>query len=214
MYAPELIFGHLLTGTNYDDTEEKIVGGQNGYGAKLANIFSKEFNIETVDKSRNLKYTQTFRNNMMEKTEPKITTYSSKPYTRISFIPDYARFGLTGLTDDMNLVIEKRVYDCAAWTDKAVAVYLNGTKIDVKCFERYADLYLGDKTEHPRVYLPINNRWDVVVSYNETSNFEQVSFVNGINTIRGGKHVEYIVGQIRDGLVEYIKKKKKVQVKN
>jgi DNA topoisomerase-2 len=213
MYAPELIFGHLLTGTNYDDTEEKIVGGQNGYGAKLANIFSKEFNIETIDKSRNLKYTQTFRNNMMEKTEPKITTYSSKPYTRISFIPDYARFGLTGLTDDMNLVIEKRVYDCAAWTDKAVAVYLNGTKIDVKCFERYADLYLGDKAEHPRVYLSINNRWDVVVSYNETSNFEQVSFVNGINTIRGGKHVEYIVGQIRDGLVEYIKKKKKVQVK-
>ena len=43
MYVPELIFGHLLTGSNYDDDEKKVVGGRNGYGAKLANIFSRKF---------------------------------------------------------------------------------------------------------------------------------------------------------------------------
>jgi hypothetical protein len=37
VYAPELIFGHLLTSENYNKGEEKIVGGKNGYGAKLAN---------------------------------------------------------------------------------------------------------------------------------------------------------------------------------
>jgi len=212
-YAPELIFGQLLTGTNYNDTEERIVGGQNGYGAKLANIFSTEFTIETIDKSRNLKYVQTFSNNMTDKTEPKITTYSSKPYTRISFIPDYKRFGLEGLTDDMIHLLEKRVYDISAWTNKNITVFLNGHKIEYKTFEKYIDLYLGSKSEHPRVYLELNERWEVVVTYNTTSNFEQVSFVNGIHTNRGGKHLEYIVGQIRDNLAEYIKKKKKVIVK-
>ena len=213
VYAPEMIFGHLLTGTNYNDEEERIVGGQNGYGAKLTNIFSKEFTIETVDKSRNLKYVQSFSNNMSEKTNPKITTYSSKPYTKITFIPDYNRFGLVGLTENIVALLKKRVYDIAAWTDKSVTVFLNGHKLDYKCFEKYVDLYIGTKSEHPRVHLELNDRWEAIVSYNNSSNFEQVSFVNGIHTSRGGKHLEYIVGQIRDGLVEYIKKKKKVQVK-
>ena len=43
IYVPELIFGHLLTGSNYNDSEKKIVGGRNGFGAKLANIFSSKF---------------------------------------------------------------------------------------------------------------------------------------------------------------------------
>lgn len=32
-----------LTGSNYDDDQKKLTGGRNGYGAKLANIYSKEF---------------------------------------------------------------------------------------------------------------------------------------------------------------------------
>jgi hypothetical protein len=40
VYVPELIFGHLLTGSNFDDDETKVTGGRNGFGAKLANIFS------------------------------------------------------------------------------------------------------------------------------------------------------------------------------
>ncbi|XRA97708.1 DNA topoisomerase 2 [Pycnococcus provasolii] len=51
VYVPELIFGHLLTSSNYDDSEKKTTGGRNGYGAKLANIFSTEFVVETADGS-------------------------------------------------------------------------------------------------------------------------------------------------------------------
>ena len=47
VYVPELIFGHLLTSSNYDDDEKKVTGGRNGYGAKLCNIFSTEFTVET-----------------------------------------------------------------------------------------------------------------------------------------------------------------------
>lgn len=54
IYVPELIFGHLLTGSNYDDAEKKVVGGRNGYGAKLANVFSKKFIVECMDSERGL----------------------------------------------------------------------------------------------------------------------------------------------------------------
>jgi len=46
-YVPELVFGHLLTSSNYDDKQKKVTGGRNGYGAKLTNIFSKRFTVET-----------------------------------------------------------------------------------------------------------------------------------------------------------------------
>lgn len=58
VYVPELIFGHLLTSSNYDDNEKKTTGGRNGYGAKLTNIFSTEFVIETADGKRQKKYKQ------------------------------------------------------------------------------------------------------------------------------------------------------------
>ena len=121
---------------------------------------------------------------MNNKTVPKITTYSSKPYTKVSFIPDYAKFGISGLTEDMFALIEKRVYDVSAWTDKSVNVWFNGEKLDYKCFEKYVDLYIGNKTIHPRIHLELNNRWEIIVTYNLNSNFDQVSFVNGINTSR------------------------------
>lgn len=60
VYVPELIFGHLLTSSNYDDAEKKTTGGRNGYGAKLTNIFSTEFVIETADGKRQKKYKQVF----------------------------------------------------------------------------------------------------------------------------------------------------------
>ena len=50
MYVPTMIFGHLLTSSNYDDNEKKVVGGRNGYGAKLCNIFSTKFKVETSSK--------------------------------------------------------------------------------------------------------------------------------------------------------------------
>lgn len=58
VYVPEMIFGHLLTSSNYDDNVKKTTGGRNGYGAKLTNIFSTEFIIETADGKRLKKYKQ------------------------------------------------------------------------------------------------------------------------------------------------------------
>ena len=64
IYNPELIFGRLLTSSNYKKDEKKIVGGKNGYGAKIINIFSTDFTIETIDSVTKQKYTQSFHKNM------------------------------------------------------------------------------------------------------------------------------------------------------
>ena len=56
VYVPEMIFGHLLTSSNYDDSEKKTTGGRNGFGAKLANIFSTQFLVETADAKRDKYY--------------------------------------------------------------------------------------------------------------------------------------------------------------
>jgi DNA topoisomerase-2 len=215
LWIPEMIFGHLRTSTNYDENKkEKIVGGKNGFGFKLVLIWSSWGRVETVDHVRGLKYIQEFKNNLDEICPPKIAKCTTtKPYTKVSFRPDYARFGVEGLTPDMRALFEKRIYDIAAITDKSVKVKYNGALIPVKHFQQYIDLYIGAKGETKRIYEAPDPRWEYVVSLAPNGEFQHVSFVNGIYTQKGGKHVEYIMNQIVRKLTEYIKTKKKVDVK-
>lgn len=208
VYVPELIFGHLLTSTNYDEDTERVVGGQNGLGAKLANIFSTEFIIETVDEERQKKYYQLFRNNMNNKEKPKITSYKKKPYTKVTFVPDFERFKISELSDDIIALFKKRVYDVCATTRKTVAVTLNGEKIKVKEFEDYVNLYIGNKKELIRIYETPHERWEICAAYNQSGNMEQISFVNGVWTIDGGTHIQYVLNQIVKKLEAHIKKGK------
>ena len=212
-WVPELIFGHLRTSTNYNKEEKKIVGGKNGFGFKLVLIWSTYGQIETVDHIRGLKYTQEFTNNLDVIGTPKITKATkSKPYTKITFKPDYQRLGIPGLSTDLIALLKKRVYDISAVTDKTIKVKYNSSIIPTKNFEQYINLYIGEKSAAPRVYEEANNRWEYAVALTPSNEFIQISFVNGIYTSKGGKHVEYILNQITRKLVEFIEKKKKVKV--
>jgi DNA topoisomerase-2 len=213
MWIPEMIFGHLRTSTNYaEDKKEKIVGGKNGFGFKLVLVWSTWGSVETVDHVRGLKYVQEFKANLTEICAPKITKCSSKkPYTRISFRPDYARLGIPGLTPDMTALFMKRVYDIAAVTDRSIRVKYNGTVVPIKDFKQYIGLYI--RPEVKRVYEAPSERWEYAVCLTNTDEFGHVSFVNGICTSKGGKHVEYIMCQLLRKLAAFIKTKKKVDVK-
>ena len=92
LWIPEMIFGHLMTSTNYEKTQKKIVGGKNGFGFKLVLIYSKWGEIETVDHVRKKKYCQRFEDNLSVVKTPKISKCEKKPYTRVSWLPDYERF--------------------------------------------------------------------------------------------------------------------------
>ena len=91
IWVPQLVFGELLSGDNYDDSDDRVVGGRNGYGAKLANIFSSTFCVETVDSKVNKIYTQSWHNNMSKVDNPSIKSAGKrKDFTRVTFAPDFA----------------------------------------------------------------------------------------------------------------------------
>jgi len=216
VWIPEMIFGQLRTSTNYNKEEKRIVGGKNGFGFKLVLIWSTYGRIETVDHVRGLKYVQEFHDNLDVIKPPVITKVkSSKPYTKVTFKPDYQRLGVVGLTPDMLSLLKKRIYDIGAVTDhsvKKIKVEFNESVIPVKNFQQYIDLYVGGKDETKRIYEHADERWEYAVALSPTHEFIQISFVNGIATFKGGKHVDYIMGQITRKLCDYIEKKKKIKV--
>ena len=214
LWIPEMIFAHLRTSTNYTKGEKKLVGGKNGFGVKLLFIYSSWGELETVDHRRGLKYKQTFENNLGTINKPKITNCKTKPYTKVTFRPDFTRFKQTKITIDMLSVMTHRVYDIAAVTDKTVKVKLNGKPLNVRNYESYMNLYIGDKSTTPRVFEVGNERWEYGVCISPLDEFTQISSVNGISTSKGGgTHVQYILNQITRKIIAVIEKKKKVKVK-
>lgn len=216
VFVPELLFGHLLTSANFDTCDDRTVGGQNGIGAKACNIFSLWFEVQTLDHRKSRMFRQMFRDNMSVIETPTIgDSAHRRPFTKVTFLPDYALFGYEAghLSDDMLQLMTRRVYDVTAVTEHDVSVSLNGERIDCKTFERYIDLYLGSRSEQDRAYERVNEWWEVAASVSDGLGLTQVSFVNGMSTIRGGKHVDFIVGLICRRLVEMIAEKRKVHVK-
>ncbi|KAG9223266.1 hypothetical protein CCMSSC00406_0000045 [Pleurotus cornucopiae] len=232
MYIPELIFGHLLSSSNYDDDEKKLTGGRNGYGAKLANIYSLEFTIETADKVNGKKYSQTWTKNMTQVGKAKITKNSrNEEYTRVTFKPELTRFGMTHIDPDTAGLLRKRVYDMAG-TVKDVKVYLNDERLKIKTFKQYVEMYIEAATAGAKensggaaqakptvIYEQISPRWEVAFATSDGT-FQQVSFANSISTIKGGTHVNYIADQLSKSIIAHIAKKNKAatvkpaQVKN
>lgn len=215
MYVPEMIFGVLLTGSSFDDSEAKVTGGRNGLGAKLANIYSSEFIVEARCEGKQFK--QVFTQNMSSRTTPSITASSGPDFTKITFRPDFKRFdGMTSLDDDIVALLCKRVIDVAGCNSKLL-VYLNGAKVDIRTFKDYVSLYFKakDESERPDIIGPEiiadstgRKRWEVAFVVSNTE-FQQVSFVNSIWTIRGGTHVNAVVKKISDHVQPIIKKKNK-----
>jgi DNA topoisomerase-2 len=207
IWNPELTFGHLLTSTNYDDSKERLVGGRNGYGAKLANVFSKVFVINIYDDVNQLHYSQRWTNNMTQCEPPKMKKYSKKTsMVTITFIPDWEKFGMTGMDDDIYKIFEKRVYDANFCTSKKCQVSFQDTVIPKCSHEVYASMYLPADTQVVSFQSP---RWVVCVA--PSDGFQQVSFVNGICTTKGGTHVDYITSTITSGIIEELAKKIKLR---
>ncbi|EOR01319.1 DNA topoisomerase 2 [Wallemia ichthyophaga EXF-994] len=217
IFIPELIFGSLLTSSNYDDDDKKLTGGRNGFGAKLTNIYSTEFTVETADSESGKKFKQTFRKNMSDRESPKITSNSrGEEYTRITFKPDLARFGMDKISDDMCALMTKRVYDMAGCLP-GVKVYLNGTRLPIRNFKQYVEMYVASSqgnegeasTKKPTIiHERVNDRWEVAFALSDGV-FREVSFVNSIATTKGGTHVDHVTNQIASKLADIVKKKNK-----
>lgn len=215
VYVPALIFGQLLTSSNYDDDEKKVTGGRNGYGAKLCNIFSTKFTVETACKEYKKHFKQTWTNNMGKAGEMKLKYFDGEDFTCITFQPDLSKFKMTTLDKDIVALMSRRAYDIAG-SAKDVKVFLNGKRLPIKGFRSYVELYVKDKmdeTGNPLkiIHEEVNNRWEVCLTMSEKG-FQQVSFVNSIATTKGGRHIDYVADQIVNKLIDVVKKKNKAGV--
>ena len=224
LYNPEIIFGHLLSSTNYDDEEKRLVGGLNGLGAKLSVIFSKEFSIELV--TNEVKYVQTFHVEEdlkdIKRTTPVITKSKVKDYTKITYKPDFSLFKMKSFDDnDTIFMIKTLVYNCSAITNKNVKVYLNGEQIAIKNFKDYVTTYLkatenSNKEEESSVSSVTGgkvieyktDRWEVYFALNPFDEPTQISFVNGL-FLEKGTHINYVFDPVIKKVVADLEKSPK-----
>lgn len=203
-YIPEVVFGNLMSGTNFSDDEDRVVAGTNGLGSKLTNVFSTKFIVSTCDGKNS--FLQTFENNMRDRNKPVIKK-SNKSHTEITFFPDMSQFNMSSITEDHYKLIEKRVYDLAG-CNNSIKFYFNNKLVSMNSFDDYIKLY----TKEFFYESNIDKSWSIGISLSENG-FQQVSFVNSTETYDGGTHVDYIMNQIISELREFFSKKHKVDIK-
>lgn len=201
LYIAETVFSNLRAGSNFNDDEDQSLIGTNGVGSTLTNVLSSNFRIESCDGKKKL--TQDFWDGMRERSEPKIKD-SAKNGTKITFVPDYEFFKLQSLDQDHIYKIEKKIIDAAA-NNLNIKFYFNGDLIKFKSFDDYVALYSDE-------YLTdSNDDWKIGIT--SSDGFDQISFINSVETYQGGTHVDYVTNQITTKLREFFKKKHKVDVK-
>lgn len=203
IYVPELIFSHLHSGENFTDTDERYVAGTHGLGVKLTNIFSKKFIIETADGKN--KYYQEFFDNMSKKVKPIIKS-SKKNYTKVTFYPDFERFGLTKIDNDIKSIILRRCIDISVYC-QGVKMFYNDKQIPIKNFKDYMKMFIDENSE--LLTEKINDNFEIGISKSLDGGFNQVSIVNGITTYNGGTHVNSIINDLTRKSQEILAKKYK-----
>ena len=207
VWNPELVFGHLLTSTNYDDTQKRLVGGRNGYGAKLANIYSKWFSVIIKDPETKQEYHQEWFDNMSTCYVPKIKKFNGATASvSVSFKPDWSRFSMKDMENGIYNIMEKRVWDANICTSANCKVKFNGEALPKQTFEAYAKMHEGVEN----VYSATTDRWAVCIGPSEDG-MEQVSFVNGICTTKGGTHVDHAASLVASGIIDEMAKKIKLK---
>lgn len=210
IWIPELLFCNIHTSSSYNTNEsERITNNINGIGAKATCIFSEYFIIEVLDMRRKRFYKQIIRNNLADIEKPKILDISNnqkynnlRSYVKITFKPDFKRFGLECLNEDFIKMLHKKAIDLSYCTKKNVKVYFNNELINIKSINDYIKLYYPDDIIMP---CYVNKNWEFAVVYNKSGEFNQISFTNNNITPEGGSAVDYIMKNI----IEYIKKNNK-----
>ena len=210
LYIPEIIFGMLRSGSNFNDDIDRTTGGINGLGVKLVNIFSSEFYVEIS--SGNTLYKQTWRDNMKEKNKANIKKSKKKlkeQYVLIRFYPDFEKFDTNKITENLKLLLYKRCYDIATFVSiNKTKVYINEELIKIKNFKEYIELYLVSDEKY--IYKKFNDRFELGLTLSKGDSLEIVSLVNGIDVFDGGEHINYIIHQINKYIQNKLKKDEKI----
>lgn len=202
-WTPEVIFTHLKAGSNFDDTNKDMLVGQYGVGGSLVPIFSRKFSIDTANGQK--RYTQTFENHLAIKRKPQIVDCKDN-YTLVTYTPNYDYFNVSDeVKENLASLYYKRVKDLA-FAYPEITFWFKGEKIRVPKLEGFVEqihhVYEANEVSNGRV----------AIFYSDTE-FQQMSFVNGAYTSRGGTHVDYATNKIIEHIRAFLKKKHKLEVK-
>lgn len=208
MYIPELCFGKLRAGSNFNDDEERTGVGTNGLGSVLVNIYSNYFKVETADGSK--MFMKEWHNHMSDLSlTPKIkSVQNGKHYTEITFVPDFKLFNSEGIDDDLFLAFENRVLEVAG-SNPNLKIYFNDKLIGFKTFFDYCKLFAND-------IITLNSKdsaaWDVAIAPSNDNEYSNISLVNGARTFVGGTHEVYVLKNLVSQIKEKISKKYKYNI--
>lgn len=227
-YIPELIFSHERSGSNFSNADDKVSAGQNGTGAKLTNILSNYFIIETTDLKNKLNYYQKFEDGNLIKNKPiieklsKIDSTKKNPYTQIQFLLEYKLFYPDGFTEELSNTLDKLFYTrmnyVSIYLGTGYNVFYNGIEITNKKLEDLSKLVID---EDDIIKCKLYNKNDKKLNpidinigiYDCQDSQEQISFINGLVVSNGGSHIKYINKLILDNLKSKLEKKLKDKVK-
>lgn len=209
VWLPTMIFGMFRTSSNYDSKEERLWGGTNGYGAKLANAFSTEFYLETFDAEEGKVFRQTWKNNMDSMGEAVIKSKKGKKgYTKVSFRADFDRLHMPdGITNAVMGLLHRRTLDYSI--KPGLKMWFNGEAAISNCFSDYVDLHYPDGADYHKFFDLENERWKVCCVFDPDNllDTKAISFANGVCTYQGGKHVDHVMNAISTALMAKLKTK-------
>ena len=201
-WTPEIIYTKLRAGSNFEDAGRQTMG-MNGVGSSLTNIFSKKFAVSTSNGK--LSYEQVFENSMQRIGKP-VVKKNHRNFTVVEFTPNYDYFNASQETiDNLPILIEKRLKNLA-FAFPEIRFVFNGTTIAAGNLNGFLkqihEVFEFNETDDARIG----------VFYSDTD-FQHLSFVNGLETKRGGTHIDNVTYRIVEHIREFIKRKYKFDVK-
>lgn len=184
-----------LSGSNFSDEERKSIG-TNGIGVKATNIFSTYFECISNDGKNKIKII--CKNNLSEEKHT-LLKGNDKTGVKITFKPDFTRFGVKEFRPELISVIETRL-KMLSWFFPKCNITLNSEKLNIKAKD------LSSLFPQPTV---VYNSPNVYICTYPSEEPKVFSYVNGIYLSRGGNHVDYILGKIIEGIREKVSRKYK-----
>ena len=201
-----LAWTRLKAGTSFNDNRKKI--GTNGVGSSCVNVFSKLF-IGISDDGKHKQKIECSDNMSVIKAS-KVGKSSGKSGVSVYCEPDLKRFGLAEIDSTHIGLIRQRLVNLAICYPKIKFIF-NGERISVN-EKKFAQMFSEN------AIIESSNNATVCVFPNEYDEFRFYSCVNGIDTVRGGIHVDHvsyeICNRIRDKLVKKFKNIRPGDIKN
>lgn len=182
----EAAFTKARAGSNFSDNNRNTIG-LNGLGSFCTAVFSKEFNVNVQTECGNGSL-KCYNNLSSYKCKIK-SCKNKKTFTEVSFIPDYERFGLKEFDKEHQSLLLTRLLNLSACYPKIKFKYNGETIYKIKADEYLS--YFGENYESI-----FNEKYIIGIFPNNTDNFIQSSYINGLNIKDGGNHLDFILNEI------------------